>query len=49
MVTIYGAALKNGPQSYGSGTDRLGQLDWAATRTFTAGAPNPLFALGTVS
>lgn len=47
-VTIYGAALLEGPQSFGSGTERVGALQWQATRTFTAGSPDPLFAVGTV-
>lgn len=46
-VRVYGAALKGGPQSFSSKEDRIGELEWMATRTFVAGAPNPLFFVGT--
>jgi hypothetical protein len=48
-VAIRGAALTEGPQSFGSGTDRVGELTWKATRTFTGGAPNDLFYIGTAA
>lgn len=48
-VRIYGAALRTGPQQFGSQSDRVGTLEWAATRTFTAGVPDPLFYVGTAA
>jgi hypothetical protein len=44
---LYGAALVGGPLGYGSKTDRIGELTWQATRTFSSGVPNPLFFVGT--
>jgi len=46
-VKLTGAALKGGPQNFTSAEDRIGELTWAATRTFAAGVPNPLFTIGT--
>lgn len=43
--TAYGAALIGGPQQFSSKNDRLGELTWKATRTFSTGVPNPLFAV----
>lgn len=45
-VRLYGAALMGGPQSFGTKTDRIGNLSWKATRTFVSGVPNPLFFVG---
>jgi hypothetical protein len=47
-VVIYGAALKGGPQQFSSKQDRMGELEWKATRTFSAGVPDPLFLLTSV-
>lgn len=48
-VRLYGAALKGGPQQFSSKLDRIGELEWVATRTFSAGAPNDLFFVGTAA
>jgi len=48
-IRVYGAALKGGPQSFSSKEDRIGELEWLATRTFAAGVPNPLFFVGTAA
>lgn len=48
-VRLYGAALMNGPQQFSARADRIGQLEWKATRTFTGGAPNALFLVGTAA
>lgn len=47
QVTGYGAGLRTTPLAAGREADRIGELEWFATRTFTDGAPNALFALGT--
>lgn len=47
LVTGYGAGLRSSPLAAGRSADRIGELEWFASRTFTGGAPNPLFALGT--
>ena len=44
-VRLYGAALRGGPLQFSSRNDRVGELTWVATRTFTGGVPNPLFAV----
>ena len=44
-VRIYGAALRGGPLQFSSRNDRVGELTWVATRTFSGGVPNPLFAV----
>ena len=41
------AALVGGPQLFSSRQDRVGELTWVATRTFTNGMPNALFYIGT--
>lgn len=46
-IKLTAAALKGGPAHFSSKLDRVGELTWAATRTFTAGTPNPLFVVGT--
>ncbi len=43
---LYAAALTGGPANWSSKNDRLGELTWAATRTFSDGAANPLFYIG---
>lgn len=45
-LRLYAAALLGGPAQWGTKLNRIGELTWAATRTFTAGAPNPLFYIG---
>lgn len=48
-VRLYGAALKASSQHFSVGKERMGELSWVATRTFAAGAPNPLFFVGSAS
>lgn len=48
-VQLYGAALKAAGQHFSSGQERMGELTWSSTRTFAAGAPNPLFYVGTAA
>jgi hypothetical protein len=48
-VRLYGAALRGGPQLFGTKSDRIGELTWVATRTFATGVPNPLFFVGTAN
>jgi|ERR1043165_488280 hypothetical protein len=45
-IIVYGAALKTSPQMFSRTNLRIGELEWIATRTFTAGAPNPLAFVG---
>jgi hypothetical protein len=49
LVTVYGAALASGPQSFSTNTERIGSLEFRAQRTFSTGVANPLYALATVS
>jgi hypothetical protein len=46
-VRLYAAALTGGPAVWSSKNDRIGELTWASTRSFTAGVANPLFFVGT--
>lgn len=48
-VRLYGAGLRQAPQNFSSGLGRVAALQWFAGRTFTAGAPNPLFHVGTAA
>jgi len=48
-IRLYGAALKTGPQNFSSGNERVGELEWVSTRTFSSGTPNPLFYVGTAA
>lgn len=48
-VRLYGAALKSAPQNFSVSEERIGHLEWFATRTFAAGVPNPLFFVGTAA
>ncbi len=48
-VRVYGAALKTAPQVFSSGQDRAGELLWVSSRSFTAGAPGPVFSVATSS
>ncbi|HPA20756.1 MAG TPA: hypothetical protein PLU30_23615 [Verrucomicrobiae bacterium] len=48
-IRLYGARIKGGPLRYGNGVGRIGECEWIATRTFTGGAPNPLFYVGTAA
>lgn len=45
-IRLYAAALVGGPMNYGSRSDRMGELEWRANRSFTSGVPNPLFYIG---
>lgn len=47
QVSITNAALIGAPQTFGRNADRIGELEWRATRKFDAGVPQPLFAVGT--
>lgn len=49
FVQLYGAALKQSNMNFSSGLERMGELTWFATRTFSAGVPNPLFYVGAVT
>jgi hypothetical protein len=44
-VTVKSAQLKSGPMAFGSGTPRIGELTWVATRKFAAGVASPLFTV----
>lgn len=46
---LYNAALVAGPQNFSSSQDRLGQLTWQATRSFTGNDPDPLFYVGSAA
>ncbi len=48
-VRLYGAALIGGPQQFSSRLDRIGELEFRATRTFSTGTPNDLFFVGTAA
>jgi hypothetical protein len=48
-LVVYGAGLKGGPSQYSPSLDRLGELEWVGTRTFSAGVPNPLYYVGSAS
>lgn len=43
---IFNAALRGGPAQWSNKLDRIGQLTWIATRTFSSTGPNPLFSIG---
>lgn len=45
-MRLYAAALIGGPTQWKTDLDRVGELTWQATRTFTDGAANPLFFIG---
>ena len=46
-IRLYAAALRGqSPLNYGSKSDRLGTLEWGATRSWSSGVPNPLFFVG---
>lgn len=49
FVRLYAAALTGGPAQWSSKNDRIGELTWAANRTFTGGAANPLLFIGASS
>lgn len=46
---LYNAALTGGPQQFSSNQDRIGNLTWQATRSFTASVPDPLFYVGSAA
>lgn len=46
---LYQAGLQGGPELFSRSKDRIGELSFIATRSFTAGVPNPLFAVGTTA
>jgi len=48
-VRIYGARLRTGPRRFGASVDRVGECEWFAARSFTDGAANPLFYIGTAA
>lgn len=45
-IRLYAAALVGGPLRYSSKNDRVGELEWRATRSWSSGVPNPLFFIG---
>jgi hypothetical protein len=45
MVTLNNAALVDADLGYGNTRKRLGVCEWIATRSFTTGTPDPLFAI----
>lgn len=45
-VRLYSAALIGGPAQWSTRLNRLGELTWAANRTFSGGAPQPLLYVG---
>ncbi len=47
VITVKSAQLKSGPQMFGAGQLRIGELVWVATRKFTAGVASPLFSVAT--
>lgn len=49
FVRLYQAALRGGPQMFSSRTDRVGELTWVATRSFSSGIAFPLFYVGTAT
>ncbi len=46
---LYQAGLQGGPELFSRSKDRIGEISFIATRSFTAGVPNPLFFVGTSS
>ena len=46
-MRLTAAALSGGPAIWGTKSNRVGELTWTATRTFTSGVANPLFYIGT--
>lgn len=46
-VRLYAATVRSAPQVFGTAADRAGDVQWQASRTFTAGVPNNLFYVGT--
>ncbi len=45
-IRIYGARLRTGPRMFGAAVDRVGECEWYAARSFSAGVANPLFYVG---
>jgi hypothetical protein len=45
-VTLTKAALRGGPEEWSVKKERIGELTWVGTRTFTGGKPNPIFTVG---
>lgn len=48
-IRLYGAALTRSGINYSSRELRPGELQWVAQRTFTGGAPNAMFFVGTAA
>ncbi len=46
---LYQAGLQGGPELFSRSKDRIGEITFIATRSFTAGVPNPLFFVGTTA
>jgi hypothetical protein len=44
-ITLTNAGLKAAPHSFGRNADRIGALEWFATRKFTAGVPDALITV----
>lgn len=47
FIRLYGAQLLNAPLTGGAEEDRIGELEFKTKRTFSAGAANPVFYVGT--
>lgn len=45
-MRLYAAALTGGPAQWKTDQERVGELTWQSTRTFTSGVANPLFYIG---
>ncbi len=44
-VTLTNAGLKSAPHAFGRSADRIGELEWFATRKFITGTPQPLITV----
>lgn len=49
FARLYQAGLRGGPEVFSRSKDRIGELTFVATRSFTAGLPNPLFYVSDAS
>ena len=48
-VRLYQAGLRGAPEVFSRSKDRIGEMTFVATRTFTNGLPNPLFYVANAS
>ena len=49
QITLTKSAIKQGGMAFGAATPRIGGTSFVATRNFTAGVPDPLFVIATVT